>query len=71
MISRISNYVLNTIARGHGASFLDKILDVQGGVNSPVVTFFGVDLLYPGLDLEIDAMAFKNNHQRMTLGPAG
>ena len=50
-----------------GTPFLDRILDVTKayfGDSGPAVTCFGVDLLYPGLDLEIDAMAFTRNQQR-------
>ena len=60
-------------AEPDGTSFLDKILDVTKeyvGSNGPVVTCFGVDLLYPGLDLEIDAMAFKGPHDRISIGAA-
>lgn len=56
-----------------GTRFLDRILDVTKeyfGSNGPTVTCFGVDLLYPGLDLEIDAMAFKGAHDRMSVGAA-
>ena len=54
-----------------GTAFLDKIVDVTKeilGPNCPTITCFGVDLLYPGLDLEIDAMAFKSNQTRATTG---
>lgn len=50
-----------------GQSFCDKILDLtheffeQPG---PALTAFGVDLLYPGLDLEIDAMAIVDHKRR-------
>lgn len=43
-----------------GKAFVDRIMDVTREfveTPGPVVTAFGVDLLYPGLDLEIDAMA--------------
>jgi enamine deaminase RidA (YjgF/YER057c/UK114 family) len=56
-----------------GTSFLDKILEVTKeyfGSSGPAVTCFGVDLLYPGLDLEIDAMAFKDTHKRTSIGTA-
>ena len=32
---------------------------------APVITAFAVDLLYPGLDLEIDAMAIVDPHTKM------
>ena len=73
-IAHLKLCVKHNSIEADGTSFLDRILDVTKeyvGENGPVVTCFGVDLLYPGLDLEIDAMAFKSNHQRMTLGPAG
>ncbi len=50
-----------------GQSFCDKIIDLtheffeQPG---PALTAFGVDLLYPGLDLEIDAMAIVDHKRR-------
>ena len=56
-----------------GTTFLDKILEVtkeKFGTPGPAVTCFGVDLLYPGLDLEIDAMAFTSSHARATSGNA-
>lgn len=60
-------------AEPDGNSFLDKILGVTKeyvGSKGTVVTCFGVDLLYPGLDLEIDAMAFKGPHDRFSIGAA-
>lgn len=56
-----------------GTPFLDTILDITKeyvGSNGPAVTCFGVDLLYPGLDLEIDAMAFKAPQTRRSTGSA-
>ena len=56
-----------------GIPFLTKILDVtkeRFGADCPTITCFGVDLLYPGLVLEIDAMAFKARHERITMKPA-
>lgn len=56
-----------------GISFQDRILDVTKeyfGAGGPAVTCFGVDLLYPGLDLEIDVMAFKGGHERTSVGTA-
>ena len=55
-----------------GVPFLTKILDVtkeRFGSDCPTITCFGVDLLYPGLVLEIDAMAFKSRHERITMKP--
>jgi enamine deaminase RidA (YjgF/YER057c/UK114 family) len=55
-----------------GVPFLTKIIEVtkeRFGANCPVITCFGVDLLYPGLVLEIDAMAFKSKHERITMNP--
>ena len=43
-----------------GQAFVDRIMDVSKEYikgTPPVVTAFAVDLLYPGLDLELDAMA--------------
>ena len=43
-----------------GQSFVDRIMEVSKEYvvgPAPVVTAFAVDLLYPGLDLELDAMA--------------
>jgi len=43
-----------------GQAFVDRIMEVSEEYirgTPPVVTAFAVDLLYPGLDLEIDAMA--------------
>lgn len=42
-----------------GKSYADTIMKISRDYSSgsPVLTDFGVDLLYPGLDLEIDAMA--------------
>jgi len=43
-----------------GQAFVDRIMEVSKEYVKgapPVVTAFAVDLLYPGLDLEIDAMA--------------
>ena len=54
-----------------GTRFLDRILDITKeycGPSGPAVTCFGVDLLYPGLDLEIDAMALKGGHERASTG---
>jgi enamine deaminase RidA (YjgF/YER057c/UK114 family) len=43
-----------------GTSFVDRIMHIStefAGKTGAALTAFGVDLLYPGLDLEIDAMA--------------
>ena len=43
-----------------GQAFVDRIMEVSKEYikgTPPVVTAFAVDLLYPGLDLELDAMA--------------
>ena len=56
-----------------GDSFLNTVLDITKeyfGSNGPAVTCFGVDLIYPGLDLEIDAMAFKSTQDRRSTGTA-
>ena len=50
-----------------GQTFADRIMEVSTEYvkdPGPVLTAFGVDLLYPGLDLEIDAMAIVSpeNH---------
>ena len=47
-----------------GKPLLTKIIDVtkeRFGKHSPAITCFGVDLLYPDLVLEIDAMAQIQN----------
>jgi enamine deaminase RidA (YjgF/YER057c/UK114 family) len=50
-------------------SFNDRIMDITtelvDGVNAPALTSFGVDLLYPGLVLEIDAMAIIDENRKM------
>ncbi len=51
-----------------GRTFADKIMEisreyVSGGAS--VMTAFGVDLLYPGLDLEIDAMAIADPDRKV------
>ena len=56
-----------------GQSFADRIMDVTTEYVSdpgPVLTAFGVDLLYPGLVLEIDAMAIVDPARR-TLQKSG
>ena len=73
-IAHLKLCVKHNSTEADGKSFLNRILDVTKehvGVNGPVVTCFGVDLLYPGLNLEIASMAFESNHQRTILGPAG
>jgi enamine deaminase RidA (YjgF/YER057c/UK114 family) len=72
-IAHIKVCVKHNSSEGDGQSFLDKILDVTKeclGSSGPAVTCFGVDLLYPGLDLEIDAMAFKSIQERTSTGTA-
>ena len=54
-----------------GVAFADRILEITKEIvdgPAPVVTAFAVDLLYPGLDLEIDAMAIVDK-ERETLTP--
>ena len=54
-----------------GQTFADKIMDVAAqyaGASGSVLTAFGVDLLYPGLDLEIDAMAIADPARRPLSG---
>ncbi len=56
-----------------GQSYADRIMQVAAeelGDPGPVLSAFSVDLLYPGLDLEIDAMAIVDPH-RKTLAPRG
>lgn len=72
-IAHIKICVKHNSTESGGNSFLDKILDVTKeyfGSSGPAVTCFGVDLLYPGLDLEIDAMAFKSTQERTSTGTA-
>ena len=50
-----------------GQSFCDKIIELTHEFfeePGPALSAFGVDLLYPGLDLEIDAMAIVGHKQR-------
>lgn len=61
-------------AEPDGQSFADKIMEVSEeyfGETGPVLTAFGVDLLYPGLDLEIDAMAIVASDRKPLSGRAG
>ncbi len=70
-IAHIKICVKYSSVEADGSSFLDKILGVTKelfGPNGPTITCFGVDLLYPGLDLEIDAMAFKSHQTRAAIG---
>ena len=70
-IAHIKICVKHDSIDGDGTPFLEKILDVTKkvfGSPGPAVTCFGVDLLYPGLDLEIDAMAFKGEQKRSIIG---
>ena len=53
--------------------YLKNIIEVtknRYGRNCPVISCFGVDLLYPGLVLEIDAMAFDATHSRVSAAPS-
>ncbi|MFC1680514.1 RidA family protein [Pseudomonadota bacterium] len=55
-----------------GIPFVDRIMEVSSefvGKSAPVLTAFGVDLLYPGLDLEIDAMAIVDPDRRVLACP--
>ena len=56
-----------------GQAFVDRIMEVSTEYikdTPPVITAFAVDLLYPGLDLELDAMAIVDPG-RETLAPGG
>jgi enamine deaminase RidA (YjgF/YER057c/UK114 family) len=55
-----------------GQAFVDRIMEVSQECvrgTAPVITAFAVDLLYPGLDLEIDAMAIVDPDTK-TLAPS-
>lgn len=55
-----------------GESFSDQIIDVTKEFfkqPAPPLTSFGVDLLYPGLDLEIDAMAIISPDRKALFCP--
>jgi len=55
-----------------GQAFVDRIMEVTKEYikgSAPVITAFAVDLLYPGLDLEIDAMAIVDPDLK-TLAPS-
>ncbi len=58
-----------------GIAFADRIMEISKEVidgPAPTLTAFGVDLLYPGLDLEIDAMAIVDpNRQILSADIAG
>lgn len=72
-VAHVKICVKHDSAESDGTSFQDRILDVTKEyfeAGGPAVTCFGVDLLYPGLDLEIDAMAFKGRHKRASFGDA-
>lgn len=48
-----------------GEAFVDRIMEISKEYIAgppPVVTAFAVDLLYPGLDLELDAMAIVDSN---------
>ena len=55
-----------------GKAFADRIMEISkeyiDGM-APVITAFAVDLLYPGLDLEIDAMAIIDSDKRLLSPP--
>ena len=56
-----------------GQAFIDRIMEVSKEYikgTPPVVTAFAVDLLYPGLDLELDAMAIVDPDTK-ALAPSG
>ena len=56
-----------------GQTFVDRIMEIATeytGGNGSVLAAFGVDLLYPGLDLEIDAMAIVDPARRPLRGSA-
>jgi enamine deaminase RidA (YjgF/YER057c/UK114 family) len=56
-----------------GKTFVDRIMEISKEYiddTAPVITAFAVDLLYPGLDLEIDAMAIIDPDKKI-LSPAG
>lgn len=70
-VAHVKICVKHKSVEADGTSFLKRILDVtreRFGTSAPAITCFGVDLLYPGLDLEIDAMAFKGPHDRASIG---
>ena len=72
-IAHVKICVKHSSTAADGTSFLDKVLNVtkeKFRSRGPAITCFGVDLLYPGLDLEIDAMAFLSDHERATSGTA-
>lgn len=51
-----------------GQAFVDRIMEVSKEYikgTPPVVTAFAVDLLYPGLDLELDAMAIVDQDTKV------
>ncbi|MZR29641.1 Rid family hydrolase [Sneathiella litorea] len=58
-----------------GKTFADKIMDISAEFidqPGPVLSAFSVDLLYPGLDLEIDAMAIIDpNRKTLSDGQLG
>lgn len=51
-----------------GKTFVDRIMEISKDYidgPAPVLTAFAVDLLYPGLDLEIDAMAIVDSNRKI------
>ena len=56
-----------------GKTFVDRIMEISKEYidgTAPVITAFAVDLLYPGLDLELDAMAIIDPNKKF-LSPVG
>jgi enamine deaminase RidA (YjgF/YER057c/UK114 family) len=56
-----------------GEAFVDRIMEISKEYIAgppPVITAFAVDLLYPGLDLELDAMAIVDSDTK-TLSHTG
>jgi enamine deaminase RidA (YjgF/YER057c/UK114 family) len=55
-----------------GQAFVDRIMEVSKEYikgTPPVITAFAVDLLYPGLDLELDAMAIIDRDTKTLSAP--
>ena len=72
-IAHVKICVKHESKESDGTPFLDRILEVTKenfGTPGPAITCFGVELLYPGLDLEIDAMVFTSSHARAMHGDA-
>ena len=63
----------NSVDPSTQKTFVDTIMDVSKDYikgSPPVLSAFAVDLLYPGLDLELDAMAIVDPEAKV-LNPAG